>query len=119
MTSDVSAHDVRPWGSYYVVDTGPGYKTKRLVVHPGGRLSYQRHRRRAEHWFVVIGEAQVTLDGGECTLYAGESIDIPLGVAHRVANNGPGELVLVEVQTGDYFGEDDIERLDDDYGRAP
>lgn len=118
MTSDVFEHDVRPWGRFDVVDAGAGHKTKRLVVHPGARLSYQRHRRRAEHWFVVAGEAQVVLDGGGRTLHAGESIDIPLGAAHRIANVGPDELVLVEVQTGDYFGEDDIERLDDDYGRV-
>lgn len=111
-------HDVRPWGAYVVVDTRSTHQTKRIVVHPGARLSYQRHRRRAEHWFVVAGDAEATVDGRTRTVRAGESVDIPLGAAHRVANTGPDELVLVEVQTGDYFGEDDIERLDDDYGRA-
>jgi uncharacterized cupin superfamily protein len=91
---------------------------KRITVRPGKRLSYQRHARRAEHWFVVGGTATVTLDDAERTLGAGDAIDIPRGSAHRIANPGAEPLVFVEVQVGDYFGEDDIERLDDDYGRA-
>jgi mannose-6-phosphate isomerase len=109
----------RPWGSYLVVDEGVEHQAKRLTVHPGRRLSYQRHRSRDEHWFVVSGLGEATLDGRVIPLAAGDSVDIPAGCAHRVANRGAGALVLVEVQTGSYFGEDDIERLADDYGRAP
>lgn len=109
----------RPWGYYTVLDDdAPDHKVKRLVVHPGKRLSYQRHAKRSEHWFIVAGTAVVTLDGVEHTLRAGESIDIPQEGAHRIANAGDVDLVFVEVQHGSYFGEDDIERLEDDYGRA-
>jgi mannose-6-phosphate isomerase len=111
-------HDVRPWGSYTVLDDAAGHKVKRIEVDPGRRLSYQRHARRAEHWFVVSGTALVTLDGTEHHLVAGDAIDIPRSSAHRIANPGDDGLVFVEVQHGDYFGEDDIERLDDDFGRA-
>jgi mannose-6-phosphate isomerase len=108
----------RPWGSFTVLDEAPTHKVKRLEVLPGGRLSYQRHRRRAEHWFVVSGAADVLVDGRAFRLGPGESIEIPEGAAHRVANSGDRPLVFVEVQLGDYFGEDDIERLEDDYGRV-
>lgn len=110
-------YDERPWGNYQVLDDTSSHKVKRLTVAPGQRLSYQRHRRRAEHWFVVAGSALVILDGTEHRLVAGQAIDIPQGSAHRIANPGDEPLVFVEVQLGDYFGEDDIERLDDDYGR--
>jgi mannose-6-phosphate isomerase-like protein (cupin superfamily) len=80
-------------------------------------LSYQRHSSRSEHWFIVSGTALVTLDGVETTLHPGDSFDIPKQGAHRVANAGETDVVLIEVQHGTYFGEDDIERLDDDYGR--
>ena len=93
-------------------------KVKRLTVDPGQRLSYQRHERRSEHWVVVAGVAQVTLDGVDHHLSVGQAIDIPRGAAHRVTNPGPDELAFVEVQLGEYFGEDDIVRLDDDYGRS-
>jgi mannose-6-phosphate isomerase len=86
-------------------------------VEPGKRLSYQKHARRAEHWTVVQGRALVTLDGRDIPVEAGESVDIPRGAAHRIANPGDVTMVFVEVQRGDYFGEDDIERLEDDYGR--
>ena len=109
----------RPWGNYTVLDDdAPDHKVKRLVVHPGRRLSYQRHAQRSEHWFIVSGTALVTLDGIEHTLQAGESIDIPRESAHRIANVGDTDLVFVEVQHGTYFGEDDIERLEDDFGRV-
>lgn len=111
-------HDERPWGSYTVLDDADAHKVKRIEVSPGSRLSLQRHARRAEHWFVVAGEALVTLDDHELPLTAGESIDIPRGAAHRIANVGRDGLVFVEVQHGDYFGEDDIERLEDDFGRS-
>ena len=109
----------RPWGNYTVLDDDePDHKVKRLVVHPGKRLSYQRHSKRAEHWVIVAGTAQVTLDGVVTELHAGDSIDIPLESAHRVANAGDTDVVLVEVQHGSYFGEDDIVRLEDDFGRV-
>lgn len=109
----------RPWGSYSVLDEGHDYKVKRIEVIPGKRLSYQRHRQRAEHWFVVRGTAKVTLNGEEIIVPAGQSIDIGREVAHRVENPHPSEtLVFVETQTGTYFGEDDIERLEDDFGRV-
>jgi mannose-6-phosphate isomerase len=114
----VREHEERPWGSYTVLDDGADCKVKRIVVTPGKRLSYQRHRLRAEHWYVVRGLATVTLDGRDRSLGPGEAVDIPIGTAHRVANQGGEELVFIEVQRGSYFGEDDIERLQDDYGRA-
>jgi mannose-6-phosphate isomerase len=109
----------RPWGNFTVLDDGePDHKVKRLVVHPGKRLSYQRHSKRAEHWFIVAGTAQVTIDGAVTELHPGDSIDIPLEGAHRVANAGDTDVVLIEVQHGSYFGEDDIVRLEDDFGRV-
>ncbi len=108
----------RPWGNYTVLDDdAPDHKVKRMVVHPGKRLSYQRHAKRAEHWFIVSGTATVTLDGMVHQLHAGESIDIPLESAHRIGNDGDTDVVFIEVQRGTYFGEDDIVRLEDDYGR--
>lgn len=110
--------DDRPWGSYEVLDDSPSHKVKRIEVSPGRRLSYQRHQRRAEHWFVVEGTARVTLNDVDHDLAAGMSIDIPQGAAHRVTNLGDGPLTFIEVQRGSSFGEDDIERLADDFGRA-
>lgn len=111
--------EARPWGCYSVLDESHDYKVKRIEVIPGKRLSYQRHRKRAEHWFVVRGTAKVTLNGEEILVSAGQAIDIGQEVAHRVENPHPSEtLVFVETQTGTYFGEDDIERLEDDFGRA-
>jgi len=110
--------DRRPWGSFTVLDEGEHYKAKRIEVLPGKRLSYQRHGRRAEHWYVVRGTAKVTLNDTEILVNSGRSIDIAVGDAHRVENPGPDKLIFIEVQTGDYFGEDDIERLDDDFGRG-
>ena len=109
--------EARPWGRYDVLADEASHKVKRITVEPGHRLSYQRHRRRSEHWFVVEGDALVTLDGVEHAVATGEAIDIPAGAAHRIENKGPAPLVFVEVQRGTYFGEDDIERLSDDYGR--
>jgi glycosyltransferase involved in cell wall biosynthesis/mannose-6-phosphate isomerase-like protein (cupin superfamily) len=110
--------DQRPWGSFTVLDEGPGYKVKRIEVLPGKRLSYQKHSRRAEHWIIVSGTARVTLDDKEHLLEAGQTIDVPVGAAHRVENPGQDLLVFIEIQRGDYLGEDDIVRLQDDYGRA-
>ena len=110
-------YDERPWGSFTVLDEGDGFKVKRIEVLAGKRLSYQKHARRAEHWFVVRGTAKVTLDGEEIIRCAGEAIDIPTGAAHRVENSSNELLVFIEVQQGDYLGEDDIVRLEDDFGR--
>lgn len=110
--------DERPWGTFTVLDESSSYKVKRLEVLPGKRLSYQKHARRSEHWFIINGLAKVTLNDVETIVKTGESIDIPVGTAHRVENPHANEmLVFIEVQTGDYFGEDDIVRLDDDFGR--
>lgn len=112
-------HDERPWGSYTVLeDAEPeGFKVKRLTVMPGHRLSYQRHARRAEHWFVVSGTATVTIDDIVSEVPTGAAIDVALGAAHRIENRGTAPMTFVEVQQGEYLGEDDIERLQDDYGR--
>ena len=110
--------DRRPWGTYTVLEEGRNFKVKRIEVLPGKRLSYQKHSQRAEHWVVVEGTAKVTLDGKEITIQTGEAIDIPIGAAHRVENPSDELLTFIEVQRGNYLGEDDIERLQDDYGRA-
>jgi len=96
----------------------PTHKVKRIWVDPGQRLSYQKHLRRSEHWVVIEGCARVTIDGREVDLVPGQAIDVPAGAAHRIANPGRELLSFIEVQRGKYFGEDDIIRLDDDYGRA-
>jgi mannose-6-phosphate isomerase len=88
------------------------------MVSPGKRLSYQRHAHRSEHWFILRGKALVTLDGSRVERATGEAIDIPTGAAHRIENVGTMDLVFIEVQHGDYFGEEDIERLQDDFGRT-
>ena len=111
--------DERPWGSFTVLyDEMFDHKVKRIVVAPGKRLSYQQHAKRAEHWFIVNGTATVVLDGVEHQLVSGDSIDIAVGQAHRCENRGTTPVVLIEVQHGTYFGEDDIVRLEDDFGRA-
>ena len=110
--------DRRPWGSFTVLDEGAGYKVKRIEVLPGKRLSYQRHARRAEHWMVVAGTGRVTLDGEDTTVRAGETVDVPVGTAHRIQNPGADTLIFIEIQRGDYLGEDDITRLEDDFGRV-
>lgn len=107
----------RPWGSWHVLDEGQGYKVKRINVSPGCRLSYQTHEHRSEHWFVVAGTATCIVDGETVVAEPGQSVDIALGAAHRITNMHDDELILVEVQRGSYTGEDDITRLEDDYGR--
>ena len=113
------AEESRPWGGFLVLEDRPTHKVKRIWVHPGQRLSYQKHLRRSEHWIILEGRARVTLDEEEILLGQGESVDIPLEAAHRIENIGDGQLTFIEVQWGDYFGEDDIVRLEDDYGRVP
>ncbi len=110
--------DVRPWGSWEVLDEGLGYKVKRLVVKPRQRLSYQTHAYRAEHWVVVSGRATCVLDGVVRHARPGDYVDVPVGAAHRIMNEQDEPLVVIEVQRGLYTGEDDIVRLEDDYGRS-
>lgn len=111
-------HEERPWGSFTVIDEGETFKVKRVEVLPRKRLSYQRHSQRTEHWMVVCGSAKVTLDGREILLQTGDAIDIPIGSAHRIENTGSEKLVFIEIQRGLYLGEDDIQRLQDDFGRV-
>ncbi len=107
----------RPWGHYQSIDLGPSHQVKRLVVNPGQRLSLQKHRFRSEHWTVVEGVAEVTVDDKVLALNPDESVYIPLGAIHRAANHGTVPVTIVEVQCGTYLGEDDIVRIEDDYGR--
>ncbi len=109
----------RPWGTYETLAEGARFKVKHIVVRPGASLSLQRHRRRAEHWVVVSGTAKVQRGEEHSTLAADQSTYIPQGTKHRLENPGPDLLELIEVQSGDYLGEDDIERFEDRYGRAP
>jgi mannose-6-phosphate isomerase len=109
--------DERPWGRYEVLEEREGYKVKRLEVKPGARLSLQRHSQRAEHWVVVSGTADVVCGDRELQLKQGEHIHIPVETNHRLGNSSDQLLALIEVQLGEYLGEDDIVRLDDDYER--
>lgn len=108
----------RPWGRWDILHEEPGAKVKRILVRPGQRLSYQTHARREERWTVLRGRALITLDGVETALAAGGMFSVPRGGAHRLANPGQEDLVIIELQLGDYLGEDDINRLSDDYGRS-
>lgn len=108
----------RPWGSYTVLDENRGYKIKRIEVDPGHRLSLQMHHHRSEHWIVVSGTARVTCGETEALVNVNESTFIPMGRLHRLENPGIIPLIIIEVQSGEYLGEDDIVRFDDDYRRA-
>jgi len=108
----------RPWGFYEVLSDEKDHKVKRITVEPDKRLSLQRHKQRREHWFVIQGESVVTVGDKETKVESGQAIDIPQGSLHRIANTGKERLVYIEVQLGSYFGEDDIERVEDDYGRV-
>jgi mannose-1-phosphate guanylyltransferase/mannose-6-phosphate isomerase len=108
----------RPWGYFEVIQAGKGFQVKELVVNPGGALSLQRHQHRAEHWVVVAGTATVTHGEDKLTLAENQSVYIPAGTNHRLANNRAEPLTIIEIQTGDYLGEDDIIRLDDNYGHS-
>jgi mannose-1-phosphate guanylyltransferase/mannose-6-phosphate isomerase len=108
----------RPWGWYDSVDEGERFKVKRIQVKPGGHLSLQKHKHRAEHWVVVKGTAEVTCGENVMRLGENQSTFIPLGQIHRLHNPGTEPLEIIEVQSGSYFGEDDIERFADDYGRV-
>lgn len=109
--------DNRPWGSFEVVDEGDRYKVKKLVIKPGEVLSLQKHYHRAEHWVVVKGTAAVIKDGEHHYVTENQSIYIAQHENHRLKNPGKIDLIVIEVQTGSYLGEDDIERLEDVYGR--
>lgn len=110
--------NIRPWGHYEQLAFGPRFQVKSIVVKPGGKLSLQSHFHRSEHWIVVEGSAIVTKGEQAKLLSENESIYIPLGEVHRLENPGKVPMRLIEVQTGTYFGEDDIVRYDDDYGRG-
>lgn len=107
----------RPWGSYKTLAMEEGYQVKSITVNPHKRLSLQKHFKRAEHWVVVRGEFKVRVDDSTHPLSAGQAIDIPMGAVHRMENETDSPAVLIEVQMGSYLGEDDIIRLEDDYGR--
>lgn len=114
---DEPTFDKRPWGTWELLAMGPGYKVKRLVIQPGHRLSLQYHQGRSEHWVVVQGVATVIRDDEVFELHPNESCYIPVRCRHRIANEGPEPLVIIEIQYG-MCDEDDIVRLEDDYGRA-
>ncbi len=114
---DVHRQVFRPWGSYDSVDSGEGFQVKRLIVNPGAVLSLQKHAKRAEHWTVVRGKARITLDDKEFDLGVDESTYVAIGAVHRIANPFDEPVHIIEVQCGDYLGEDDIERIEDKYGR--
>lgn len=109
--------DTRPWGRYYVIQDEKNYKLKKIEVEPGHRLSYQYHLHRSEVWTIIEGEALVTIDDVTIKYSKGQTVIIPQGVKHRIENTSKTLLVFIEVQTGDYFGEDDIVRISDDYHR--
>ena len=117
--SGVASTELRPWGSFTILEEGPGYKIKRIEVNPGHRLSLQMHHHRSEHWIVVSGTAKVTCNAKEEVIFANQSTYVPQCHSHRLENPGVIPLVLIEVQNGEYLGEDDIVRFQDDYSRAP
>jgi len=108
----------RPWGNYEVIKETDSYKIKVITVEPGQRLSYQVHDKRDEYWVVISGNGLLTVNGTDSTCFPGTAICIEANDAHRVANTGTTPLIFAEVQLGTYFGEDDIIRIDDDYGRG-
>jgi mannose-6-phosphate isomerase-like protein (cupin superfamily) len=108
----------RPWGSYEAMMCGEGYQVKRIVVAPGKKLSLQYHQHRSEHWTVVEGEVHVTIGDDIMVLQCDEGIYVPLGSVHRLDNRSGEDVVLIEVQCGNYLGEDDIVRIEDDFGRT-
>ena len=108
----------RPWGKFYIIHDEPFYKIKRIEIDPGQRISYQYHEKRSESWTIIEGVGTLTLDDNNRNVVEGDNIKIPKKVKHRIANNGLKKLVFIEVQTGTYFGEDDIVRIEDDYNRV-
>lgn len=116
--SRIGVTETRPWGRWTVLGEGDGYKVKRLEVYPGHRLSLQFHHRRSEHWIVVSGTARVVIGERIQFVQAQESTFVPAGTSHRIENPGSLPLIIIEIQSGPYLGEDDIVRLQDDYGRG-
>ena len=108
----------RPWGHYEVLMQRPGYKVKTITILPQGEISLQRHAHRNEHWYIVNGKGIVTKNESKIRVLAGDSVDLPVNEMHRVRNIDNENLVFIEIARGDYLGEDDIERLEDKYGRA-
>ena len=108
--------DIRPWGYYTILKEKNNFKSKYIYVKENQKLSYQRHQHRSEHWFIVSGIATVTIDGKTFNMLPGDSIDIPVNTLHRI-QAGTYPVEFIEIQTGTYFGEDDIERIEDEYGR--
>ena len=117
VTEDSIEKSLRPWGSYEILLDSDYCKVKRIIVNEGHRLSYQYHHKRSEVWTIVSGSGKVVLDDQESDINAGDVIQIPLGMRHRIHNNSDSDLIFIEVQQGTYFGEDDIVRLQDDYKR--
>lgn len=114
----IAATELRPWGSFTILEEGRGYKIKRIEVKPGHRLSLQMHHHRSEHWIVVSGTAKVTCGDEEIIISSNQSTYVPQCTSHRLENPGVIPLILIEVQNGEYLGEDDIIRFQDDYSRA-
>ena len=117
-SNGIAATELRPWGSFTVLEEGRGYKIKRIEVKPGHRLSLQMHHHRSEHWIVVSGTAKVICGENEILLCTNQSTYVPACTPHRLENSGVIPLVLIEVQNGEYLGEDDIIRFQDDYART-
>ena len=117
MPPKIGEIDNRPWGSWETIDCGDGFQVKRITVKPGKRLSLQSHLHRKEHWVIISGEAEVQINDQIFHLNQSQSIDIPLKARHRLSNNGKIDLVVSEVQFGNYLEEDDIIRYEDDFGR--
>lgn len=118
MQDDTYYTEIRPWGGFKILLETPTYKVKEMTVKPKARLSYQSHQHRSEHWTFVAGRATVVLDDENFDQQPGDHVNVPVGVKHRVANTGTEDVVFIEVQRGDYFGEDDIVRYSDDYNRT-
>jgi mannose-6-phosphate isomerase-like protein (cupin superfamily) len=117
MEAALTDESIRPWGQYQILYDGDDCKVKRITVNPGGKLSYQYHFKRNEDWLIISGHGVVTLDGIKSSISPGHRIHIATKIPHRVHNTGSEPLVFIEIQTGSYFGEDDIVRIEDDYGR--
>lgn len=117
MNNNEDNNSKRPWGRYFILDNNSGYKIKRIEVNPKARLSYQYHKKRAETWVIIQGKGIVTIEGKNQKISQGETIIIPVNSKHRIENTGKNKLIFIEVQTGTYFGEDDIIRIEDDYNR--
>ncbi|HAG81626.1 MAG TPA: mannose-6-phosphate isomerase [Cyanobacteria bacterium UBA12227] len=118
LAEGAAATELRPWGSFTILEEGRGYKIKRIEVKPGHRLSLQMHYHRSEHWIVVSGTAKVVCGDKELVIHQNQSTYVPQGHVHRLENPGVIPLVLIEVQNGEYLGEDDIIRFEDDYARS-